>query len=196
MSNPSNALTVGSLSQIGAAAPSGPATSSSAPRARAPANVITYSYASRLVYVAPAETYDDAIDIAKESFRELSDVERERISFEIKVNLPKTHESRTAEIGRTAWPMVVASLARFEIVEIRITPFSPETAMALSSSQASAVEPPPYALEKSGYSDSQTNVAPAYGPQIPSSQSPSSPSLITRIVNFLTPKSSRSRLFP
>jgi hypothetical protein len=46
MSNPSDALTAGS----------GSVASSSAPRA--PADVITYSYASRMVYVAPAETYD------------------------------------------------------------------------------------------------------------------------------------------
>jgi hypothetical protein len=122
-----------------------------------------------------------AVDIAKESFGELKDVERERISFEVKVNLPKTKESRTAVIGRTAWPIVVASLAQFEIVEIRV---APETAaVALSSSQASATEPPPYAPAKSGYSDSQTNGAP-HGPQITSSQSPSPPSLVTRIVNL------------
>jgi hypothetical protein len=83
------------------------------------------------------------------SFRELKDVERERISFEIKVNLPKTKESRTAEIGRTAWPIMVASLARFEIVEIRVAAHvAPETAVSLSSSQASAVDPPPYAPKK------------------------------------------------
>ena len=112
MSNPSNALAVGSSSQMSAVAPS---PSSSAPRA--PTNVITYSYASRLVYVALAETYDvrslpnyrfakfapskhfvdrpslcvqDAVGIAKESPRELKDVERKRIRFEINVNLVKT----------------------------------------------------------------------------------------------------------
>ena len=53
---PTRTMAVGSPSQIGAVAPSEPAASSSAPRA--PTSVITYSYASRLVYVAPAETYD------------------------------------------------------------------------------------------------------------------------------------------
>ena len=55
-SNPSNASTVESPSQISIAAPSVPTASSSAPPA--PANVVTYSYASRLVFVAPTETYD------------------------------------------------------------------------------------------------------------------------------------------
>ncbi|KAN0114195.1 hypothetical protein V8E52_006993 [Russula decolorans] len=193
MSNPTNMLTVGSPSQISAAAPSGPAASSSAPRARVPANVITYSYASRLVYVATAETYDDAVDLAKESFPELKDVERQRIRLEVHVMLKDQQVRKTAEIGRTAWPFVVPSLARFEIMEIRVAPpVAPESA---SSSQASTVEPPPYAPEKSGYSNSQTNVSP-YGPQTPSSQSPTPPSPVTRIVNLLTLKSSRSRLFP
>ncbi len=97
MSNPSEPLTVGWSSQIGAAGPE-----ASAPRASP--DVITYFYASRMVYVAPADTYDvrpipiyrfaqvwseqlltdrpfltrqGAIDIAKESFRELKDVDRD-----------------------------------------------------------------------------------------------------------------------
>lgn len=220
MSNPSNALTTGSSSQINNAVLSGPAESSSAPRT--PVDVITYSYGTRMVYVAPAPTYDvrplpiycfakftprkrltdrpllcvqDAINLAKETFRELKDVERERISLEVRVKLLQTRESKMAEIGRTAWPIVVASLVRFEIVQIRVTPMVSEATVAPSGSQAAAVGPPPYAPEKSGYSDSdpdsQTNVA-LYGPQIPSSQSPSPPSLVTRIVNFLTPRCFRS----
>ncbi|KAF8489553.1 hypothetical protein F5888DRAFT_1638548 [Russula emetica] len=168
MSDPSD---IGSLSQISAAVPPGPASSSSAPRA--PPDVITYSYASRMVYVAPGETYDHAIDIAKESFLELKDVEPQRINLEVHVVLRDHQQARrTAEIGRTAWPFVVPSLARFEIVEIRV---APETAIF----RASAVEPPPYAPEKSGYW-----------------QPPSPPSLVTRMVNLLSPKSSRSRLSP
>ncbi|KAH9988036.1 hypothetical protein BJV77DRAFT_906152, partial [Russula vinacea] len=83
-----------------------------------PPDVLTYSYATRMVYVTPGETYDHAIDIAKDSFLELKDVERERISLEVHVVLKNQQARRTAEIGRTAWPVVVASLARFEIVEI------------------------------------------------------------------------------
>ncbi|KAI0275827.1 hypothetical protein BGY98DRAFT_1172080 [Russula aff. rugulosa BPL654] len=162
-----------------------------------PPTVITYSYASRFVYVTPAETHDGAIDIAKESFRELKDVERERISFEIRVKVMNTQQPRTAEIWRTAWPTVVALLSQFEIMEIRVAPVAPhgQTGVALSSSQASAVEPPPYAPEKGRYSDSQTNIAP-YGSQTPNLQSPSPPSLVTRIMNLLTPKSSQSRPSP
>ena len=103
---------------------------------------------------------------------------------------------RTAEIGRTAWSVVVASLARFEIVEIRVASEPLKApAMTLSSSQSSSSEPPPYASEKGWYSDySQTNLAP-YRSQMSSSQS-SSPSLATRVVDLLTHKSSRGRLSP
>ena len=115
-------------------------------------------------------TLQDAIDIAKESFPELKDVERERISLDVHVMLKDQKVRGTAEIGRSAWPFVIPSLARFEIVKIRV---APGIAVALSGSQASAVEPPPYTHEKSGYS-----------------QPPPSPSFVTRVVNLLTPKSS------
>ena len=106
-----------------------------APAPRASPDVITYFYASRMVYVAPADTYDvrpipiyrfaqvwseqlltdrpfltrqGAIDIAKESFRELKDVDRDRISLEVHVKLSKerasTMKTATAEIGRSVWP--------------------------------------------------------------------------------------------
>ncbi|KAI0292558.1 hypothetical protein BC826DRAFT_896352, partial [Russula brevipes] len=85
-------------------------------------DILTYCYDSRMVYVVPGETYDKAIDIAQESFPELKDFDRERICFEVRVVLSNQHERRTAEIGRTAWSVVVGTLARFEIVEIRIAP--------------------------------------------------------------------------
>jgi hypothetical protein len=107
---------------------------------------------------------------------------------------------RTAEIGRTAWPVVVASLARFEIVEIRVAsgppvPPKPMGAISSSSSRSSTSEPPPYVSEKGWYSDyssSQTSLVPCRQ-QISSSQTPS---LATRVVDLLTPKASRSRLSP
>ena len=50
MPYPSNALT---LSQVSALAPS-----ASNPAQRIPPDVLTYSYATRMVYVTPGETYD------------------------------------------------------------------------------------------------------------------------------------------
>lgn len=132
-----------------------------------------------------------AVELAKESFAELRDIERERISLEVHVVLKNQQVRRTAEIGRTAWPVVVASLARFEIVEVRVA----SEPKALSSAQTSSVSPPPYVSEKGWHPDySQSNLSP-YRSQMSSSQS-SSPSLATRVVDLLTSKSSRGRLSP
>ena len=91
-------------------------------------------------------------------------------------------------IGRTAWPIAAALVRRYAVVVICVAPpVASETAEALSSSQASPIEPPPYAPEKSGYSNLQTNVVAPYGPQTPSSQLPSQSSLVTRVVKLLTP---------
>ena len=129
-------------------------------------------------------TIQRAVEIAVESFPELRDVERERICLEVRVVLSNQHEKKTAEIGRTAWSVVVPTLARFEIIEIRVTP-PPKSATASSSSGAA---PPPYASEMGWFPDakgSQTNSCPC---------SLSQPqSLTTRVVDLFTPKSSRCR---
>jgi hypothetical protein len=53
---PNNTLTVPSISQTGTVAPSGPWASGTGPRV--PPDILTYSYASRMVYVTPGESYD------------------------------------------------------------------------------------------------------------------------------------------
>jgi hypothetical protein len=87
---------------------------------------------------------------------ELRDVERDRIHLEVRVVLTNQHDKRTAEIGRSAWPAVVNTLARFEIVEIRVAPNpgGPAATAAVtvlpssSTTVPSTVEgPPPYASE-------------------------------------------------
>jgi hypothetical protein len=104
--------------------------------------------------------------------------------------LSNQHERRTAEIGRTAWSVVVGTLARFEIVEIRIAPSL--KAASLSSSSTSTVEPPPYASDMGWYSNakasnSQTHLTPYSRGQYASS----SQSLVTRVADLFTPRSSR-----
>ena len=150
----------------------------------------------RFLFADQLYAFQHAVDIAKESFIELRNIDRERITLEVHVVLKNQQVRRTAEIGRTAWSVVVASLARFEIVEIRVASEPLKApAMSFSSSQSSCSEPPPYASEKGWHSDySQTNLA-SYRSQMSSSQS-SSPSLATRVVDLLTHKSSRGRLSP
>lgn len=212
MSCPSNALTVGSRSRPDASAPPGNATGAAV---RQPPDILTYCHNSRMVYVTPGETYDvcffltsptprlpllieslihlqNAIEIAVESFPELKDVERDRICLEVRVVLSNQHERRTAEIGRSAWSVVVNTLARFEIIEIRV-------ATPPKSTSGSIVEPPPYASEHGWYSDtkgSQSNPL-AYRQQFlsPLSQ-PQSNSFTSRVVDLFSPGSSRGRLSP
>ena len=50
---------------------------------------------------------------------------------------------RTVEISRIAWPFLVATLARFDLVQIRVSPPSIST----SASSSSVVEPIRYAWE-------------------------------------------------
>jgi hypothetical protein len=102
--------------------------------------------------------------------------------------LSNQSEKKTAEIGRSAWSLVVATLARFEIVEIRVAPPS-KSAAASSSSTAPVVEPPPYISESDwDMKESQLTVV-SNGPQISRSTS-RTPSLASRVSGFFTPKSS------
>ena len=90
--------------------------------------------------------------------------------------MPDNQHEKTAKISRKAWPVVVARLARFEIVEIRIAP-PPKSAtksMEASSSSASSVAEPPLSetgrdrdLDAKGL---RTNLDP-HRPQMPSSLS-------------------------
>jgi hypothetical protein len=133
----------------------------------------------------------EAIDIALESFMELRDVDRDRISLEVRVVLSNQHERRTAEIGRSAWPVVVNTLARFEIVEIRVAP-SPKATATSSNSTGAVVEPPPYPSEAGWQLDlkeSQMTVV-QNSPQIPRSSSSRPPSLASRFSGLFIPKSS------
>jgi hypothetical protein len=100
---------------------------------------------------------------------------------------------RTVEIGRTAWPFLVPTLARFDLVGIRVSPLS----MSALASSSSGVEPTPYAWETGwpGYSEtrgSQTNLV-TYRAQMPYSPHPHT----TRVVVDLVPsKSSQDRYSP
>ena len=116
-------------------------------------------------------TSQHAIDIAKESFIELRDIERERIIFEVELSRRRERRSRTVEIGRAAWPVVVASLVRFDIVEIRVAtePTRPPVTI-FSGSQSSSSEPlrPPVTPLSSSPSSSKPPSPPLTPP--PSSQ--------------------------
>ncbi|KAH9016267.1 hypothetical protein EDB85DRAFT_2278794 [Lactarius pseudohatsudake] len=117
----------------------------STPAPQTPPTVLTYSYNSKLVYVSPGESYEQAIEFAQEAFPELRDVDRSLIYLEIRVILKNQAERPTARIHQTAWSPVVTTLSQYEIVEIHVA--SPPS----SSPPHSVAQPPPYISETGGF---------------------------------------------
>ncbi|KAI0918912.1 hypothetical protein AcW1_003569 [Taiwanofungus camphoratus] len=87
--------------------------------------IVTYRLRERMVYVTPAETYDQAIAYAKTVFAdELYGVDPERISFSVSVVVQGG--TRTVSIGSMAWKAVIASLAQYEIIDVLVQDVTPE----------------------------------------------------------------------
>ncbi|PCH36713.1 hypothetical protein WOLCODRAFT_140559 [Wolfiporia cocos MD-104 SS10] len=85
-----------------------------------PSTVITYRYNDKMVYVTPADSYQQAVDFAKQVFPELADVDRHRITFSVSVK--PTKDGNHVQIGPMAWQAVAAQLARYEILEVIVNP--------------------------------------------------------------------------
>jgi len=162
------------------------AVSASAPRM--PPSILTYCYNSKLVYVTPGETHEQAIDFVQEAFPELKDVDRSLISLEVRVVLNSQAERKTARIGRMAWSPVVATLAQYEIVEVHVESLPAATC---STSKPSVVQPPPYASEAGWFTDMKgTPTSEVSSDSSPSHQSHPC-SFTTRVVGLFGQKSSR-----
>lgn len=185
MSFASNPMVMGSFPRVNGAALRPQAVTAAAPRV--PPSLLTYCYDSKLVYVTPGESYEQAIDFAQDAYPELKDVDRNLICLEVRVVLNNQVERKTARIGRMAWAPVVATLAQYEIVEVHVA--SPPAASP--APKPSVTQPPPYASETGWFADMKgppTSEA-SFGPA-PSQQSHSS-SLTTRVVGLLCHRSSR-----
>ncbi|KAN0131903.1 hypothetical protein V8E53_010183 [Lactarius tabidus] len=179
-----NSMVMGSYPRMNASRTQ--ALSASAPRM--PPSILTYCYNSKLVYVTPGETYEQAIDFVQEAFPELKDVDRSLISLEVRVVLNSQAERKTARIGRMAWSPVVATLAQYEIVEVHVE--SPPAATC-STSKPSVVQPPPYASEAGWFTDMKgTPTSEVSSDSSPSHQSHPC-SFTTRVVGLFGQKSSR-----
>ena len=99
MPHPST-LAVGSLSQVSAATPSALAASGSAPHV-AP-DILTYCYASRLVYVTPGESYDVRLCPHNVSFPFLL-IDFTRPSMLLKSPRSPSLSSRTSNASGSPW---------------------------------------------------------------------------------------------
>lgn len=129
-----------------------------------------------------------AIDLAQEAFPELRDVNRELICFEVRVVVSQQSERRTARIGRTAWPVVLDMLTRFEIVDVLVA----------SPPQANAVaQPPPYASEAGWRADKKESHTDPASSRPQASYPQSHPhSITTRVVELFRLRSSRDHQQP
>jgi len=86
-----------------------------------PADIITYRLGDKLVYVRPADSYEQALDFAQKEFSdELSQVSRDRISFTIVATM--NGERRAVRISESAWVAAVARLLRGEVIDIQVRP--------------------------------------------------------------------------
>jgi hypothetical protein len=141
------------------------------------------------VYVRPADDYEvrskrswsysvldipplqQALDFAQKEFpEELSDVSRDRISFNISATMGG--ERRAIRISESAWVAAVARLLRGEVIDVTVKPLpkSPK------SSDAKDIEPPQYLEVPQPVSQSRasrsTPASPAHSRQTsPSGQS-------------------------
>ncbi|KZT69714.1 hypothetical protein DAEQUDRAFT_726379 [Daedalea quercina L-15889] len=83
--------------------------------------VVTYRYKDRMVYVTPADTYEQAIQYAREVFPEdLRHIPAQQLSFTVISNTPKG--KRTVRISSMAWKAVVEKLACYEIIDLNVNP--------------------------------------------------------------------------
>lgn len=83
-----------------------------------PADIVTYQYNSKLVYVKPGVDYQEALDVAQKEFPELSHISRDLIEFSVSAHMGggKQH----VRISESAWAATVARLLRGEIIQVDI----------------------------------------------------------------------------
>ncbi|KAH9917558.1 uncharacterized protein B0H18DRAFT_841901, partial [Fomitopsis serialis] len=81
--------------------------------------VVTYRYKEKMVYVTPADTYEQAVQFAREVFPDdLRHIHPQQLSFTIISNTPKG--KRTVQISPMAWKAVVGTLACYEIIDLNV----------------------------------------------------------------------------
>ncbi|GLB39875.1 hypothetical protein LshimejAT787_0703850 [Lyophyllum shimeji] len=93
-----------------------------------PKDTIAYHLHSKFVYVKPAGTYEQAIEVAQQEFPdELGDIPCDRISLSLHTKLDSgVHDVRISE---SAWPAIVGSPHRspsgLKVIDIHVKPLPP-----------------------------------------------------------------------
>ncbi|EJD08553.1 uncharacterized protein FOMMEDRAFT_151421 [Fomitiporia mediterranea MF3/22] len=95
---------------------------------KTPAELITYRLDQEMVYVQPANDFEEALNYAQSVFPQLFAVPRSRIAFAVNVRVNGI--LRPVRIAPMAWPRVRRSLATYEIIDISILPPAPSPVAA------------------------------------------------------------------
>lgn len=87
----------------------------------APADVITYRFNNQMIYVPPAESFDQAVTFARSAFEnDLTGIDKSRISFSL--NVLANGKQSSVGISRVAWSRIMSHLARYEIIDVHVQP--------------------------------------------------------------------------
>ncbi|KAG2109324.1 uncharacterized protein F5147DRAFT_692795 [Suillus discolor] len=87
----------------------------------APADVITYRLNSKMMYVPPAESFDQAVTFARSAFEgDLTGIDKSRISFSL--NVLANGKQSSVGISSGAWSTIMSHLARYEIIDVHVQP--------------------------------------------------------------------------
>ncbi|KAL0581329.1 hypothetical protein V5O48_000705 [Marasmius crinis-equi] len=92
--------------------------------------IITYRIGEKLVYVKPANTFADAVELAISEFpEELDGIPTRRITFSASATL--NGEKRAVRISETAWSDATKRMLRGEVLDVMILPESDRKDMDL-----------------------------------------------------------------
>ncbi|KAJ8588827.1 hypothetical protein M405DRAFT_768598 [Rhizopogon salebrosus TDB-379] len=84
-------------------------------------DVVTYRLNNQMIYVLPAQSFDQAILFARSAFEsELTGVHNSRISFSL--NVLANGKQTSMGISSVAWTAVVSHLERYEIIDVHVQP--------------------------------------------------------------------------
>ncbi|KDR75737.1 hypothetical protein GALMADRAFT_140348 [Galerina marginata CBS 339.88] len=82
-------------------------------------DLITFQYEGSCVFVTPAQSYQDAINLARKEFDGLCDIPSSRIALSLEDN---SNGRRQIRISEGAWTAVASKLPRGAIITIVIRP--------------------------------------------------------------------------
>ncbi|KAG0699357.1 hypothetical protein DFH29DRAFT_809202, partial [Suillus ampliporus] len=83
-------------------------------------DVITYRLNNQMMYVPPAQSFDQS-HLPRSAFEsDLTGIDKGRISFSL--NVLAHGKQSSVGISSVAWPTIMSHLARYEIIDVHVQP--------------------------------------------------------------------------